>query len=291
MSKKHHSELLADLHMHSTASDGGYSPSQLMEKCINNHLSIVSLTDHDTTAGVIEAMKVAKEHHLRFIPGIELSTRIKNTHVDILGYGIDPHNKSLLSTITFHQQMRIERMKTMIEKSNEQGLSVTFNEVAELAKGDTFSRPHLAQTYVKKGYVKDVKEAFDLYLANGKPCYVEKEDEMTPQEAIELVHQAEGIAIVAHPIFYSLDEDIFEWLTVHHLDGIEVYHRDHDDDAIDRFLKLANRAEVARGKKVFITGGSDFHHESFGREGENIGITKLPYEIGEQIYKAVRNKI
>ncbi|MDQ0257547.1 putative metal-dependent phosphoesterase TrpH [Evansella vedderi] len=281
---------LADLHMHSTASDGGYSPEDLMKKCVQAGLEIVSLTDHDTTMGVKSAKEVAEANGMQFITGIELSTRFKNTHVDILGYGIEPSNSILQDTISFHQHMRVKRMEKMIEKCHELGLQIDFQEVKVLAKGDTLSRPHIAQALVNRGYVSNVKEAFDLYFKEGQPCYVEKEKEMTPQEAIQLIHQAGGIAIVAHPILYTLDDDIYQWLLEEDLDGVEVYHRDHDVEAVERFLTIAKKAERERGRQVYLTGGSDFHHESFGRTGESIGTTTLPFEHAEKLLHAV-NKI
>lgn len=271
--------------MHSTASDGRYSPEVLMEKCANAGLQMVSLTDHDTTTGIEGAKRIAEEKGLRFIPGIELSTRVKNTHVDILGYGIDPKSNSLQEALSFQQHMRIERMEKMVKKCRDHGLDISFQEVNALAEGDTLSRPHIAQALVNKGYVKNVKEAFELYFKEGKPCYVAKEKEMTPQEAIQLIHRAGGIAIVAHPVYYSLDEDIYDWLLNDNLDGVEVYHRDHDKAAVERFLTLAKKGEKERGRHVYVTGGSDFHHESFGREGEKLGITSLPFEAAELLYE------
>ncbi|WP_235848957.1 MULTISPECIES: PHP domain-containing protein [Bacillaceae] len=276
----------ADLHMHSTMSDGGYPPEDLMRKCAAAGLHIVSLTDHDTTKGLERAKEVAKQHKMEFIPGIELSTRdVTGTGVDILGYGINPADEMLLQTLEFHQNMRIGRMEKMIDHCQQHNLDVDFEEVKKYAKGDTYSRPHLAKVLVDKGYVKTVKEAFDLYLGQNKPCYVPKEKDMSPKEAIELIHQAGGVAVVAHPIFYELDNSIYKWLTEDGLDGIEVYHRDHDEQAVQRFLTLAVKAEEARGAFVLKTGGSDFHHESFGREGEQIGQTKLPFYEAEKLLK------
>lgn len=276
--------------MHSTASDGRYTPEALMEKCAKAGLQLVSLTDHDTAQGIEVAKRVAEQNGLQFITGIELSTRVKNTHVDILGYGIDPESASLQEALSFQQHMRIERMEKMVKKCGDQGLDITFQEVSALAEGDTLSRPHIAQALVNKGYVNNVKEAFERYFKEGKPCYVPKEKEMTPQEAIQLIQQARGIAVVAHPDYYSLDDDIYDWLIIDNLDGVEVYHRDHDTLAVERFLTLAKKAEAERGRHVFVTGGSDFHHESFGREGESLGTTSLPFEEAKLLYEELAKR-
>ncbi|SDZ68109.1 hypothetical protein SAMN05421736_1324 [Evansella caseinilytica] len=280
----------ADLHMHSTASDGVYTPKELMRKCADAGLRIVSLTDHDTTSGAKEAQHAAAAAGMTFITGIELSTRVRGASVDILGYGIDPEDKALQEKLAFHRSQRLKRMEIMVQKCREQGFDIELEDVRKYAKGDTLSRPHVAKVMVEKGYVADVKEAFDKYISQGKPCYVAKEKELEPREAAELIHQAGGIAIVAHPILYSIDDLIYEWLTDGWLDGIEVYHRDHDEAAVQRFSTIAAQAEVAGGRKVLRTGGSDFHHESFGREGEEIGTTKLPYEHAEWLLKHLQEK-
>lgn len=269
---------LADLHMHSTSSDGAYSPKQLMEKCYTAGLSIVSLTDHDTTNGLNEAAHWAKHYGMTFIPGIELSTRVNGVSVDILGYGIDQQNEFFQRSLQTYRKLRIERMEKMVEKCCEHGLQVTFDEVKQYVKGDTFSRPHLAEALVNKGYVTTKKEAFDKYIASDKPCYVRKEKELTPKEAIQLIHEAQGVAIVAHPVFYSLDDEILQWLIEDDLDGIEIYHRDHDEKAMERFLLLAEKAKAHGKGDILYTGGSDFHDEKFGRNGEELGKTKLPFE-------------
>ncbi|WP_416150652.1 PHP domain-containing protein [Salipaludibacillus sp. HK11] len=270
-------DLKADIHMHSTSSDGGYSPEVLMEKCAKAGLNIVSLTDHDTTVGIDAARKVAEQYQMTFINGIELSTRVDGVSVDILGYGINIDSQTLQDKLAFHRKMRKERMDLMIKKCQDHGLNITLENVKAQVTGETFSRPHLAKALIESGDVQSVQEAFEKYLGYGKPCYVLKEDEMNPQEAISLIHQAGGVAIVAHPVYYDLDDQISEWFHDYRLDGIEVYHRDHDPSHVERFQRLAEKIEAKLNIKIYKTGGSDFHHESFGRVGEEIGVTKLPY--------------
>ncbi|RKL69176.1 histidinol phosphatase [Salipaludibacillus neizhouensis] len=277
----------ADIHMHSTASDGGYSPEVLMKKCVEAKLELLALTDHDTTVGLEIARETAESLGARFIDGIELSTRINGQSVDILGYGFDIHSTVLQETLSFHRKMRRERMDRMMEKCQDHGISITIEDIKKQVTGETYSRPHLAKAIIEKGYAQTVQEVFEKYLGYGKPCYVVKEKEMEPSEAIKLIHQAGGVAIVAHPIFYNIDEEIETWFSEYHLDGIEVFHRDHDEEAVKRFLTLALSVEKKLGKRIFKTGGSDFHHESFGRVGEEIGLSKLPYEEGERLYQYI----
>ncbi|WP_096188961.1 PHP domain-containing protein [Evansella halocellulosilytica] len=281
-------DMLADVHMHSTVSDGGYSPKELMKKCAEAKLKIIALTDHDSTAGVKDAKEAAIQYQMTLIPGIELSTRIKRTNVDILGYGINVEDEQLQHILSHHRKMRHNRMIQMIAKCQDIGLNINLNDVEKQVTGETFSRPHLAKALIDKGYVQSVQESFERYLSQDKPCFVPKPEELTPREAIELIHGAGGVAIVAHPVFYSLDEEIISWIRDYKLDGIEVYHRDHDENAVKRFLKLAERAERESGRKLIKTGGSDFHHESYGRPGELLGKTKLPYHEAEFLLSSIK---
>ncbi|AOM83064.1 PHP domain-containing protein [Salisediminibacterium beveridgei] len=278
---------LADLHMHSTASDGAYSQVELVSKAAAAGLTMISLTDHDTTTGLASASETAKKLGLDFINGLELSTRFCKTSVDILGYGVQPDCTALQKTLAFHRERRLERMRTMIRKCQDQGIRIEETDVFQYVTGDTYSRPHLAKALVDHGYADTVGDAFKRYIGYNGPCYAFKEDEMHPEEAIRVIHEAGGVAIIAHPVFYDLDEEIPALFHDYNLDGIEVFHRDHDAKTVERFSCLANRIETSLGHAIFKTGGSDFHHESFGREGEELGLTKLPFEEANRLFKTV----
>ncbi|MBM7094320.1 MULTISPECIES: PHP domain-containing protein [Alteribacter] len=273
----------ADLHMHSTYSDGGYDPLELVEKCARGGLTVIALTDHDTTGGLEAAQKQARKHGIRFVPGIELSTRAKGGRsVDILGYNFRPEDEAFQETIAYYRSMRKGRMEEMIQKCQSAGMDIEWSDILPHVTGHTYSRPHMAKALVDKGYAKTVKDAFDKYIGYGRPVYVPKKEELTPEEAISVLQKAGGIAVVAHPVFYDIDDQIEEWAKDAGLDGVEVYHRDHSEKAIERFSSLCDKIERESGRKMLRTGGSDFHHESFGREGEELGITKLPNEHAEQ---------
>lgn len=156
------------------------------------------------------------------------------------------------------------------------------------ADGGSIGRPHVAKVLVRHGVVETVAEAFDQYLAEGKPCYVEKEKEMTIQEAIDWTHRVGGLSIVAHPGYYGLDHVLIDWITEYHMDGIEVYHRDHNSEDRERYEALCTEAEQKTGHTIYRTGGSDFHHETYGRKQEPLGVTRLQNKYADQVLQALK---
>ncbi|MET3504058.1 PHP domain-containing protein [Halalkalibacter oceani] len=273
----------ADLHLHSTASDGGYSPSELMKKCSRAGLDIVALTDHDTVGGIDEARQAGQELGITVIPGIEFSTTYQGKSIHILGYAFDWKDEALQLMLAEQKELRQERLHTMLSKLAALGLSLTPEQVLRYVDGGSVGRPHLAKALIDAGYVGTVAEAFDRYLAEGKPAYVEKSKELSVKEAIDRIHQTDGIAVVAHPLYYDKDEDIKMWVSEWGLDGIEVYHRDHDEEAVTRYLALVNEIEREQKKTLYVTGGSDFHHEEYGRVLEPLGVTRLDTGLAEKV--------
>ncbi|ARK30824.1 PHP domain-containing protein [Halalkalibacter krulwichiae] len=275
----------SDLHMHSTASDGGYKPSELMVKCKKVNLEIVSLTDHDSVDGIDEAISKGKELGLQVIPGIEFSTKYKGKSVHILGYQFNYKNEELQSMLSEQKQLRRKRLDQIVDKLARVDIMITPEQVLKHTDGGSIGRPHVAKALIEAGYVKDVAEAFEYYLAEGKPGYVEKDKEMTVKEAIDWIHRTNGIAIVAHPDYYGVDEDLIDWVRDWGLDGIEVYHRDHDEKAVKRYEQLANDIDLKLGLKLYRTGGSDFHHEEYGRVREPLGMSRLSNHLAERLFK------
>lgn len=264
-----------DLHMHSTASDGGYSPTELIKKCREVGLEYIALTDHDTVAGVGEAIDAGIQFGVKVIPGIELSTKVSGKSVHMLGYGIDWKDENLLAILKSHQEQRRKRLDVIIRKLRKVQIELMPEDVLEFVDGGSIGRPHVAKALIKKGYVKDVAEAFENYLAEGKPCYVPKEKEMTPEEAINLIHQTGGVAVIAHPVYYDLDDVIEELIQTSGLDGVEVYHRDHSPQEREHYLRLVKKWEKLNNRSLLVTGGSDFHHEEYGRKKEPLGVTRI----------------
>jgi hypothetical protein len=262
--------LTCDLHTHSTASDGTDTPRNLPLLVKQAGLAAFALTDHDTTAGLEEARKAAEELGIGFIPGVELSADpdVFNTGESIgtlhlLGYAIAPRNKGLLDLCEQLRKVRAQRNPAILAKLNGLGVRITVDEVIaaatlEQSTGDqaVIGRPHIARVLIEKGYVRTMHEAFQKYLGMQGAAYVRK-DRLKAQRAIDAIHQAGGVAVLAHPVQLKLDEESLEHtlaaLVDLGLDGIEVLHSDHEPVDVERFTTLAERFNL------LTTGGSDYH--------------------------------
>ncbi len=248
-----------DFHAHTTASDGSLSPTELVAKASGLGLAALAVTDHDTVAGLAEAREAAQAVGLELIPGVELSVEDDKGRFHLLGYGFDTDNPELAETLVALRVARAERNTQMAEKMKELGLPVTMDDVrAEAGEAsEVIARPHFAQALIKKGIVKSVQEAFDRYLATGKPLYLPKQG-LTAHEAIVLLHRAGGVAVMAHPGLVpqsasALAARVEHLTTDDGLDGIEAYYSQHSPADTERFLALAGRLGL------LVTGGSDFH--------------------------------
>ncbi|MEB3103752.1 PHP domain-containing protein [Ferviditalea candida] len=253
-----------DLHMHTTASDGEYTPIDLVRKAHSVGLKTIAITDHDTLDAVEEAQIEGERLGIEVIAGVELSTKHKGKSVDVLGYYIT--NRKELDTLL--QKMRDERENRthrIIDKFVEIGMPLTIDDVKEFGGGSVLARPHIAKAIVKKGYVSDYQTVFDEYLADGKPCALDKFI-LSPQQAIDLIHNAGGKAFIAHPKLIGNDELVAELLNECSFDGIEVWHRKHDLEDASRY------EEMAKSSGILMSGGSDFHNDEheLGRFGFNL---------------------
>ncbi|WP_124727438.1 PHP domain-containing protein [Staphylospora marina] len=241
-----------DLHIHTTASDGLYSPAAIVELAASIGLQTISITDHDTMDGVEEAKEAGKRLGIRVIPGVEITTRFKGKNVDVLGYHIRDQQKISRRLETF-RKAREERAAKIIEKFCENGMPITLEDVRRFSKGGVIARPHIARAVVMKGYAFDTREVFEHYLADGKPCDVPKK-ELPLEAGVEMIREAGGVAVLAHPVLlkdFKLVEEILE----QGMDGIEVWHRKHTRHDTKELLRLAER------HRLVVTGGSDFHTE------------------------------
>lgn len=278
-----------DLHLHTTASDGGYSPQQLVEKCNQVGLDYIAITDHDTVNGVKEAMEVGESLGMTVIPGIEFSTKENGITVHILGYGIDINDAPLLKMLKEQQSLRKKRMQGMVEKFSNVNIQLNESDILKEADGGSIGRPHVARVLVNMGVVKDVAEAFRLYLAEGKPCYVSKERELTPIEALKWIKETKGVAILAHPVYYNLDDKVAEWVSTGLLHGVEVYHRDHSLEVQRHYEDLVQQIEIEQTVTLLRTGGSDFHHEDYGRVRQPLGETRIKNELAQQLLTKIKS--
>jgi predicted metal-dependent phosphoesterase TrpH len=262
----------ADLHTHSTASDGTLAPADLVRQAHRRGLSVIALTDHDTTAGLADAIVTGAEVGVRVIPGIELSTNVSDGEVHILGYGIDPADTVLQAALARYRQARVERAVRMIERLRGLGVELSEDAVLATADGASVGRPHIARAMIEAGYVTTVGDAFDRFIGNGKPAYIESERKPTPVEAIDLIQAAGGFAIHAHPYTSERFPGSLAELVAAGLAGIEVYYAEYTSDQHRELARIA--AEYG----ILAAGGSDYHGERF-KERRDLGTAPLPADV------------
>jgi 3',5'-nucleoside bisphosphate phosphatase len=251
----------ADLHCHSSASDGTRPPSEVVARAAAAGLSAVALTDHDTIAGIADAA-AALPHGLALIGGMELSCRREGHSVHLLAYLFDPAHEELAAQIHAIRASRVERAKAMIAKLNELGVGVSWEQVTRIAGGGVIGRPHIARAMIEAGVVGSVDEAFTPeWIGPGGPAHVRRYA-LDPAEAIRLVHAAGGVTVLAHPLAvtrgWMVPDDLISELAQAGLDGVEVAHPDHDRAQRDQLLTVGRRLGLA------ATGGSDDHGELTG---------------------------
>lgn len=263
-----------DLHAHTTASDGTFTPRELVEYAMQKGLAGVGVTDHDTTAGVDEALFYGKEMGIEIIPGVEINTEYEGKEVHVLGYFFDRTSQSLQNLFKTLRDERMIRMEKILEQLHRLQISISRSEVMEAAGDGAVGRPHIARILVKKGIVKDVREAFDEYLAMGKKAYVER-FKLTPADAIQRILQAGGVPVLAHPGLVGKDALIEEMIPAGLL-GIEVFHPDHSEDLRDRYARFADRLHL------IATGGSDFHGAG-GEHRADLGTVTVEAFVVQQL--------
>lgn len=245
-----------DLHVHSNISDGTMSPDDVVKLAAESGLSAIALTDHDTVAGIEEALAAGEKYGVEVIPGIEISADYKGGDLHILGFDIDYRDRNFAEKIAVCRDSRHERNIKMTEKIRQQGFPVTWEIMLERFGDNSITRAHFAKYLLDEGYVKSKEEAFAKYLNPGCPCYVARE-KVTPEQAVKMIIDAKGHPVLAHPMLYKMTHDRIESVIVmlmsYGLQGIEaVYSLNSPED--DEFLK-----KVAKRHGLYITGGSDFH--------------------------------
>ncbi len=279
---------LIDLHTHSVCSDGSMTPRELVAHAKESGIAAIALSDHDTVAGVKDAMDEGNALGVEVIPAIELSV-ISDTETHILGYFIDPDAPVFCEAMEKIYAARRERARITCEKLVALGFPITEEEVQEVAGGALICRAHYARLLLDKGLVGSVKEAFDKYLANGRPAYCDKQA-LTAEEAIELIHAAGGIAFVAHLHLIRLDDDALRAFLTRlkgaGLDGIEGYYTDYTPEMQEKYTKIAKELGL------ILSGGTDFHakmkpHIAIGR---GTGDLQIPYTVLENMKAYYKNK-
>ncbi len=265
----------ADLHLHTTFSDGFLSPEVVLKNAFIHHLKAISITDHETVEGVAIAVSEAKQYGIEVIPGIELSASTGVGEIHLLGYFIDCQDVALQKTLAELKKKRKNRLKKIVNNLSTQDIHVDFDALLKFAGPGTVGRLHLAHFLCNNKVVSHIYEAFDKYIGSDRPAY-EKIDALTPQEAIKLILDAGGIPVLAHPESEHLDDLIRSLISIG-LKGLEVYH--------SKFDKKESKCLLAIAKKydLLVTGGSDCHGE--GKLIPLIGKIKLPYAYVEKLKK------
>ena len=249
--------MFADLHLHSHYSDGTFAPEEIVARGRKQGLGALSLTDHDTVEGCEMMASECAKVGLEFVVGAELTSEHNDIELHILAYFIDPKNERLLREIAKFQIVRQDRIREMVEKINALGVPLKAEDVFALANCKSPGRPHVARTLVRKGLCRTLDEAFERFLKKGRPAWVPK-SKMSSLEAIELIHQAGGLAVMAHPGLNRSDEVIPD-LVAAGLDGIECFHTKHPPKTASHYLDIADKYHL------LVTGGSDCHGMSKGR--------------------------
>ena len=270
---------MIDLHTHTTASDGSHSPTELIQLASQSNLQALAITDHDTVAGLSEAADAASQTNLELINGVELACNVQAGTLHMLGYFIDPDHPGLAKLLAGLVESRRQRNPRIVAKLNELGYDITIADAQARASGPIVSRLHIALAMLHKGYVSNVNEAFSRFLGDDGSAYVSR-IEPEPSDAIELIHQAGGLAVAAHPVHLhagneqGMDKKL-TGLAALGLDGIEVWYPEHTAKTTERLWQICQRLDLA------AVGGSDFHGSAKQhiKLGTGRGNLNIPLEI------------
>ena len=265
-----------DLHIHSTASDGRFSPEDIIHKSVELGVTTIAIADHDTVDGIAPALAAAKAFPwLKVIPCVEISTDIPHGEVHVLGYFIDYSNHELLAALERMRHSRRKRARGMVTKLGNLGIHIDWQRVQEIAGSGAIGRPHIAQAMLEKGYIASLKEAFTKYIGRDGPAYVERE-KITPVETVELILRANGLPVLAHPLTIDDPETMIIGLKAAGLVGIEAYYNGYTADEIISLVSLASR------HNLIVTGGSDYHGLDASTE-TMIGGADVPMKSVERL--------
>lgn len=274
--------LKADLHIHTTASDGLMSPKEVVRWASVKRLTAIGITDHDTVNGISLAEEVSSEYKVEIVPGIELSTLYEEEEIHILGYYIDYKAAWFLETLEKIQNSRYKRAENIVSKLNGLGVDITMEKVKSIADNGAVGRPHIARAMIDKGYISNIKEAFKSYIGKDCPAYVERY-KLSSGEAIDIIKQLGGISVIAHPGLIKNKANIGKIIDLG-IDGIEVYHSKHDDETV------RNALAIASSRKLLITGGSDCHGMKVNNE-PILGNCSVDYKYVLKLKEVINSRI
>ena len=261
--------------MHTTASDGVYPPHKVVQFALEFGLDAIAITDHDTTDGIQPAREAAIDKPIEVIAGVELGCENDVRDVHILGYYIDIENAELQKAFQEMRHVRETRAESMIQKMGEMGVRISLERVKEIAGKAPIVRPHIAKAMIEAHAVPDMQTAFEKYIGNDAPAYAPRM-RLLPERAIEIIHNAGGVAILAHAGRYASPLEVANEMVDYGIDGIEVFYPTHEPEFREALLKIANE----RG--LLVTGGSDFHRPN-GDGSLPLGSEDVPLEIIEKL--------
>jgi 3',5'-nucleoside bisphosphate phosphatase len=265
--------MFVDLHLHSSFSDGTYSPEEIVSHAQRFRLKAIALTDHDTVEGCVRMSAACTSAEIEFIPGTELTAEQDGNEIHLLGYFIDTQSPRLLVQIARFQSVRQNRIREMVARLNQLKMPLAAEKVFSLANCRSPGRPHVARALVQAGLCHSLDEAFERFLKKNRPAWVPK-FKMEATEAIELIHQAGGVAVLAHPGLNRTDA-VIPAIVQAGLDGIECFHTKHSTATAEHYLEIADEHHL------LVTGGSDCHGLSKGKP--LIGTVKVPYQHVEKL--------
>jgi len=273
---------MIDLHAHTSASDGTYSPNELVTLAKSEGIEAIAITDHDTIEGVPEALEAGEKIGLEVIPGVEISIDHQPGSMHVLGLFLDIKNKKLIEYLTVLQASRSSRNPKIIEKLNELGLAISMEDVQKISGGGQVGRPHIAAALLKDGYVSSNQQAFDKYLKKGAIAYFER-SRLTREETVDMIHGAGGLVILAHPNTLGVNGSSFSYLMSElkevGFDGLEVFYNSHSQTDEDRLMKIVDK------NGFIISGGTDFHGQNKPsiKLGVGYGNMAIPYEVLQEM--------
>lgn len=269
-----------DLHIHSHHSDGVFSVAEIFEAATERNLDTIAITDHDSVDGYLEAREIADQYSFRLLSGLEVSVDVDGGDAHLLAYCFDAESTVLSEALQEFRRRRNQRAQVMVQKLKELGVTVSVEGIQAIAGSAAVARPHVAEALVQAEAVHSYEEAFRKFIGDQAPAYVPKEN-FAPQEAIDMVHQAGGVVVMAHPTIAGAEKHI-ELLHGFGLDGVEVYHPHNKASDRDRLR------ETARRLRLCITGGSDFHGR--GSSTNRIGSQRVPVSCLEGLLERAKQR-
>ncbi len=274
-----------DLHIHTTYSDGTFSPQMVIDTALDCNLDVIALTDHDNILSHKAAYDYVQKNNINIeiIPGVEINTIYKGYEVHILGYFMNTDNADFQNLMKTQQQARINQTNEIIELLNKKaGIRIKFEDVKSLvAEGGSIGRPHIARAITNAGGVNNVMEAYAKYINDSSNVYVQRKT-VSPHEACEIIYEAGGIPVFAHPIDVEISDELAKELISYGLRGIEAYHRKHSPAVVEHYSSLAEKYGL------IITGGSDFHAPSVNHGSILMGKNFVPSWVYDELIKEKR---